>query len=365
MMKKIIALILATTMALSLTACTTTNKSPAEAAGTSAESAANAEEKPSVKTSGHPYIHALPGYYADISGMYSEVFDEYTIDMYANGPVQNEAIASGAWEVGTTGLAGLVLGAVGYDLKAIGIAAGDTLTTDIWVRADSPLAQCEPDEKGIRGTADDWRGLTYLCVSTHLSELVLGHALEYLGLSFDDITMINTDAANCYTAYKAGEGDVTVLVSPYGYHGEEEGWVKICSADMLGMNMPCIICATEETINERPEVVQLWFETFQTSADYLLENKEESVKLFKEFSNGEGINVTDEQAQKEVENRPFPTREEQIAMCTADETGLCPLEQILLEYADYMKRAGKITDEDYQKLVDNSMVDPSFALNLK
>lgn len=364
-MKKIMALVLAMVMALSLAACASTDKAPAGKEGTTEGSSVDAKEKPSVKTSGHPYIHALPGYYADISGMYSEVFDEYTIDMYANGPVQNEAIASGAWEVGTTGLAGLVLGAVGYDLKAIGIAAGDTYTTDIWVRADSPLAKCEPDENGVRGTADDWRGLTYLCVSTHLSELVLGHALEYQGLSFDDITMINTDAANCYTAYKAGEGDVTVLVSPYGYHGEEEGWVKICSADMLGLNMPCIICATDETIRERPEVVQLWLETFQSSADYLLEHEEETVKLFEEFSVGEGINVSDEQAQKEVKNRPFPTREEQIAMCTADENGVIPLETILLEYADYMKRSGKITEEDYQKLVDNSMVDPSFALKLE
>lgn len=357
MKKKLLAMVLAAIMLFSLCACGAQNESQ-----TTTDAAT--KSKPSVKISGHPFIHALPNYYADQSGMYSEVFDTYTIDMYANGPVQNEAIASGAWEVGSTGLAGMVLGAVGYNLKAIGIAAGDTYTTDIWVRPDSPLAQCEPDENGIRGTADDWRGLTYLCVSTHLSELVLGRALDYLGLSFDDITTINTDAANCYTAYKAGEGDVTVLVSPYGYQGEAEGWVKIASAEMLGMNMPCIVCATEETIENRPEVVQLWFDTFQKAADHLNANKEETIELYKEFSTGEGINVTAENAAKEVENRPFPSREEQIAVCTVDESGICDLERILLDYAQYMMEAGKITEEDYQNLQENSMVDTRFALAL-
>lgn len=368
MKKRILALAVALCIVFSMAACSSApakEDTPATGSAPATVAAPAAEEKPSLKISGHPYIHALPNYYADLNGMYNEVFEEYTIDMYANGPVQNEAIASGAWEVGTTGLAGLVLGAVGYDLKAIGIAAGDTLTTDIWVRPDSPLAKCEPDENGVRGTADDWRGLTYLCVSTHLSELVLGHALEYLGLTFDDISMINTDAANCFTAYKAGEGDVTVLVSPYGYRGEDEGWVKICSAEMLGLNMPCIICATDETIKEKPEVVQLWLETFQTAADQMNADKESTVEIYKEFSTGEGIVVTDESAAKEVENRPFPTREEQKAVCQIGENGKSELEQILLDYAEYMKDAGKITEEDYQHLLENSMVDTSFALALK
>ena len=64
-------------------------------------------EKVSLKMSHHPYMHALPTVYAEANGLY-DVFD-YTVDMYPNGPVQNEAIPSEAWEVGTTGIAGAIV----------------------------------------------------------------------------------------------------------------------------------------------------------------------------------------------------------------------------------------------------------------
>lgn len=337
--------------------------------GTTADAAASggsaeADGKFSVKMSHHPYIHALPSYYAEKAGIYQEVFGDYTIDMYANGPVQNEAIASDSWEVGTTGLAGLVLGAVGYDLKAIGVGPADDKTTDIWVRPDSPLAQCEPDENGIRGTAEDWKGLTFLCASGNLAELVLGHALEYQGLTADDITMVNTDSANSFTAFKAGEGDVTCLVSPYGYNAEAEGWVKVCSSADLGMYLPTLICATEEAISNNSEMVQAWLETFIESGEYLRANPDETARLYEEFSLGEGINVNPEECKKEVENRPFPTLEEQVAACTADAEELCKMEQTLLDYAEFMMSLGKITEEDYRHLQENSMVDTSFVLNI-
>ena len=76
-------------------------------------------EKVDLKISHHPYAHALPGMYAAENGMYDDYFN-YTIDIYSNGPVQNEAIASGAWEVGTTGLGGVVLGIINYDMKVLG-----------------------------------------------------------------------------------------------------------------------------------------------------------------------------------------------------------------------------------------------------
>lgn len=63
---------------------------------------------------------------------------DYEITQYSGGPTQNEAISSGAWEVGSTGTGGAILGASGYNLKVIGFTCGDTNTVDLWVRPDSP-----------------------------------------------------------------------------------------------------------------------------------------------------------------------------------------------------------------------------------
>lgn len=79
-----------------LSACSNTAGQSQNAEDTSdstADTEGTADEKIPLKISHHPYIHALPSVYAEENGLY-DMFD-YTIDMYASGPVQNEAIAAG------------------------------------------------------------------------------------------------------------------------------------------------------------------------------------------------------------------------------------------------------------------------------
>lgn len=146
-MKRLVALLLTATMIASLAACggakeseTTDTATATTEQGESSEAAEDVDDTVyDIKVSGHPYIHALPSVYAIEQGYFK--CEDPTVDMYSGGPVQNEAIASGAWDVGTTGTGGIVLGAVGYNLKAIGFTAPDENTVDLWVRPDSPLGK--------------------------------------------------------------------------------------------------------------------------------------------------------------------------------------------------------------------------------
>ena len=199
MKKKLVTMVLAAILAMSSVVC-----------GVQAEAVDDTVYD--IKVSGHPYIHALPSVYAIERGYFN--CEDTTVDMYSGGPVQNEAIASSAWDVGTTGTGGIVLGAVGYDLKAIGFTAPDESTVDLWVRPDSPLASCEPDENGIFGTAEDWKGLTILCPTGTSCHMLLIGLLEHMGLTQDDINLIDTSVADSYAAFKAGTGDVCALWSP-------------------------------------------------------------------------------------------------------------------------------------------------------
>jgi sulfonate transport system substrate-binding protein len=356
-MKRILAAILCLIMVVAGVGCAQTatpqaTPAPAAPADSAAPEATAAPETPAepipLKISHHPYIHGLPSIYAEDNGYY-DAFD-FTIDMYASGPVQNEAIPSGAWEVGTTGMGGAVLGAIGYNLKILGITAGDTNTVDIWVRPDSPLASIAPDDKGVRGTADDWRGKTILCASGTTCHMNLIGTLNHLGLTEKDVNIVDTAVASSYTAFAAGEGDIVCLWSPFGFKAESEGLVKVSSVAALGLEMPCLIVCTEETYNNRRDVVKQWVKAYEDSAMALMADPDEAQILF-DFETDEGIAVTFENCQSEVKARPFYSIEEQAAYFV-DNGGTNRLQDIMREFAQFMVSQGKIKEEDVQKVVD-------------
>ena len=370
-LKSVFALALALMLTMSLVACggsSSSSSAPASSAA-SGSSAASSEAAPAekipLKISHHPYIHALPSVYAEQNGMYDKY--DYEMTMYSGGPTQNEAISSGAWEVGTTGTGGAVLGAAGYNMKVIGFTCTDSNTVDLWVRPDSPLLQAPQDENGIYGTAEDWKGLKILCPTGTSCQMVLIGTLEHLGLTQSDVEVIDMPVASSYPAFKAGEADVVALWSPFGFAAEEEeGWVKVSSAKQLGLNLPCLIVATEEAVNNRRDVVQDWLQTY-IDAGIALNNQDTEVtaQLLYDFEKQEGIKMEEYASVLEVENRRFPTVEENKALFTVGEDGTCEAEKIVLQFVDFMISQGKMTEADKQTMIDNHFVDTSFMENIK
>ena len=312
-------------------------------------------EKVDLKISHHPYAHALPGIYAAENGMYDDYFN-YTIDIYSNGPVQNEAIASGAWEVGTTGLGGVVLGIINYDMKVLGFTTPDTKTTDIWVRPDSPLASAAADADGVVGTADDWRGLTVLCNRGTICHMVLLGTLEHLGLTESDINIVDASVANCYTAFLAGEADVVCLWDALGAKAVENNWVKVSCAEALGIELPAVIVATDAAVKEKPEAVRQWLEIYLEASDILASDPDTAAAELYDFQTSEGISVTEEDCAVIVVDRPFLPLEQQAAMFTPDDSGEAPAREILLKYADFMLSQGNIEQADYDRMANSDFI---------
>ena len=264
------------------------------------------------------------------------------------------------------GTGGAILGASGYNLKVIGFTCGDTNTTDLWVRPDSPLLKAAQDENGIYGTAADWKGMKILCPTGTSCQMVLIGTLEHLGLSQNDVEVIDMSVAQSFPAFKAGEADMVALWSPFGFAAEKEGWVKVSSAKQLGINLPCLVVATEDAVKNRPEVVQDWLQTYLDAGVALNDQEtEKTAQLLFDFEKQEGIKMEEDVSILEVENRPFPTIEENKALFLEDADGTCEAERILLTFADFMISQGKLTEADKQRMIDNNFVDTSFMKNIK
>lgn len=357
--RKLVAWLMVGIMSLSLAACgDAKDKETQKSSSADSTSTSNGEKIP-LKISHHPYLHALPSIKAEENGLY-DAFD-YTIDMYAGGPVQNEAIASGAWEVGTTGIGGAVLGCPTYNMKVIGYACDDTPGLSIWARPDSPLAKIEPDEKGVRGTAEDWKGKKILCQTGTTCHLNLIATLDHLGLTANDVEIIDTAVAQSYAAFKAGEADIVCLWAPFGYQAEDdEGWTKVSDAVDLGMEVPTLIVATEDAVKNRPDVVQKWLESYLKSVEELRADPKATAQLLYDFEEEEGISLTEDAAKRDVEVRTFPSVEENKAAFAADANGSSRAQEVILTFADFMITQGKLTEDDKQAMIDDKAVDGSF-----
>ena len=234
------------------------------------------------------------------------------------------------------------------------------------MRPDSPLLKAAQDENGIYGTAADWKGMKILCPTGTSCQMVLIGTLEHLGLSQNDVEVIDMSVAQSFPAFKAGEADMVALWSPFGFAAEKEGWVKVSSAKQLGIILPCLVVATEDTVKNRPEVVQDWLQTY-LDAGVALNNQEteKTAQLLFDFEKQEGIKMEEDVSILEVENRPFPTIEENKALFLEDADGTCEAERILLTFADFMISQGKLTEADKQRMIDNNFVDTSFMKNIK
>ena len=349
-MKKIIALVLTLTMIVALTVAVAPT--------------AMAEDKIPLKISHHPYFHGLPTTYAIENGLY-DAFD-YTVDYYAGGPVQNEAIASGAWEVGTTGVGGAVLGIPGYNMKILGVAQDEAVTMDAWCRSDSPLASATRDEKGVLGTADDWKGLTVLIATGTNTHLCLINTLQYLGLSEEDVNIVDCSSVpNIYTAFMAGEGDVAFLWAPYGYTLMlDEAYTKVCDISMFGVALPTLVVCTEEAYNNRPEVVKQWLAIYYEAVDGLLADTAAGAEMLNDFEEEQGIVMNLETANMEFEYRPLLPLEEAQKYFEPNENGTCDIYDIIMNYAAFNVSQGKMTQEQYDAMAASDFVS-DFILDLK
>ena len=115
-MKRLIALALSLSMAVSLTAC-----------GGGDDAAGGDSGSRSLTVSGQPYSHTLPAYIGLEEGQFEDVGLDVELIMFTGGNVQNEALGAGEWDVGCYGSPPSITGGIAYGAKVIGFGSGHDL----------------------------------------------------------------------------------------------------------------------------------------------------------------------------------------------------------------------------------------------
>lgn len=323
--KKMLALMLAFTVVLHLTACGNKDSASKDTQGTESQteestdsseeeetSSADTGDLPILSVSCHPAYISTPLAYAIYHDMAKDYGFQMDIQVYASGAPQNEALGSGLWDVGVIG--GAFVNTVNtYDGYVIGDFIDGRDGNAIFVRNDSDIAAAtgsNPTYPDILGSADTVRGKTLITNIGTTGHVQVQKWLEALGLTEDDINIVQMDYAAGYQAFEAGEGDILATIGPYSTRAlisHADDWAVaggFISLDLLQYEN--IVCSSS-AMEEKRDLLVSFIRMILDANDILAQDAELQVETYMSWMTENGQEVDEEEARMECRQKPVMT----------------------------------------------------------
>ena len=387
MARRISALCLASSLILSLSlyGCSSKEEAPAPtASGTSSAAdgitgVAYLDDygirplaEPSTLTIGYfsGALYSAIIYGADQMGWFDAVGLDLEYVSFDSGPAMMEANSS--WDVGISGAPGVLNGLIGYSVKCIGVVDYE-LAQGLYVRPDSPIALSGPgnidDAPDIYGTTEDWRETTWIVPVGTSNYMVFLDTLDRLGLTLDDVTVINMDVSSAKSAFVSGQGDGVGSWNTIALSLEDEGYVRAASAETAGSVIASGMVATDTALAERRDEVVKFYEVFLSAQDYFSGHLDEYGTYMNDTCLEEGVSSTPEMAAEFVQTYKFLSGETIAKNCVTmidDGKGsagrqISQTEADLLVMLDFFIGQGSYTEENRTYILENGCVDSSIA----
>lgn len=321
---KLTALLLSLALVLSLAACGSKNQpapeSQAPAASQPAETPAAPEETPAgsedpaelptLTVSLHPAYITTPVAYAIFNDMAKDYGFNLEYQVYASGGPQNEALGSNLWDVGVIGGA-FVTSVNTYDAHVIGNFINGAGCNAIFVRNDSPIAQAtnsNPSYPDILGSAETVRGCKIITNLGTTGHVQVQKWLEALGLTEDDVELIQMDYASGYSAFISGEADVLATIGPFSTRAMiayADEWSVAAGFDSLGLSQyEDIVCSADAYANKY-DLLCSFVKMVMDANDILANDFELTVSTYQKWMSENGQEIDDEEARMECSLKPI------------------------------------------------------------
>ena len=367
--KKMLAILLALAMVLSLVACGGTAKeteaaAPAEteAAAAPAETEAAGPVKPTA--SGEKLVIGtlanwvgLPAWYAYTEGYYEEVgLDVELINFGSQGPLVNEAMAADECDIAVSGMASVyALGTGMYTYIGDGCLtiAGEA----IYARPDSAIYATGPDANGAYGSKETLEDITILGPMNTTAQMNAIAYMEYFGYTADEFTFTNLDHASSMAAFESGEGDLISTNVTYGNYLVADGYVKVADYNWIATQdiIDAVYCQNE-LLEERPGDVELFLYCYYKACADMLANQDNRVKVAHEWYVAEGLDYSEQDVIDECSLKSYFTLE------TVD-AGEYPLGGFMEYAGQFLLANDKVTAEDVENV--KASIDNTYISNVK
>lgn len=320
-MKKMIALCLCVFTMLSLISCGSKDSGTDKSSDTTASDKGEVNESETKTDPGKTYklrvsgidgsLTLFPVYLAQEKGWFKEAGLEIERSGFTNGPVQVEAIDN--WDIGVTGIGGVLAGTISYDAVILGMVHPDDGTQSLFVRPDSAVAKAGTGHNTISdeivGDTESWKGMTINSTYGNVLHYMLLKTLGGFGLTADDVTINWMDMPTANAAFLAGEGDATCTSGFNSFADDKEEFVKASTGALAETGLMTNIIANSKSLAdpELREAMKIFIDVFMTATEWINANHDEAAKLVVEWSEYSGVEITEEIAKIHMVSDPFYT----------------------------------------------------------
>ena len=359
--KKLLALALALVMSTAvLTGCgEKKEETPAAPAASAAASAAvsTPAEPIDVPTSGQNVVQTAVTLVAgEKLNIWSDLGLNVTRTHYVSGPPQLEANPAGDWDIGWIGATAAINGILNYDMKVIGLSGYD-YSNIAFVRADSDIAKAgDQGVAGTWGTAAEWKGKDIIVGVGTVCYCDLMLTLNSLGLTDEDVNIINMDISTGYQAFLAGEGDVFFSCSTYTTSLQNESnFVAIHSMKDMDAGMAGNLIANGEYLAENEDTAVTYLVGALEVLMWLNDqaNQEQGAEWFAEVMLDEfGVETTQEDAVANMKLIGFRDLSFYEGLCETGDDGLTGLQREFAKFFDYHVTMGSYEESQREQVLE-------------
>ena len=324
--------------------------------GGGTELSAEAATLTKVLTSGQNVVQtAVPLVAGDGLGIWKTLGLDVERIHYVSGPPQLEANPSGDWDIGWIGATAANAGILKYDMKVIFLSGYD-YSNMAFVRDDSDIYLAgDQGVPGTWGTAEEWRGKDILAPVGTVVYADLMLTLKELGLTSDDVKIINMDVSTALQAFLSGEGDVLFTCSAYASSiAKRDGYHIIHTMEGMGAGMAGTIIANRTYLAENEDVVVKYLEgaleiIFWLGDEINVQQAAEwYVKVMKEDF---GVEMSLEDAITNVKQIGFKDLTFYEDLCKVGDDGLTGLQREFKKFFDYHVQIGAADSANTEKIL--------------
>ncbi|MEL7510906.1 MAG: ABC transporter substrate-binding protein [Cyanobacteria bacterium J06554_3] len=289
-----------------------------------------------------PWIGQVPIYIAMEKGFYADEGLDFSLNLFGSNGEYLSAFLSGQLEaISPVSSEAVLLRSQGKDYKIV-------LVQDNSVGGDGILTT------GGINSIEDFKGQKVAVDTAGVSYFFLLQVLKEAGLTKDDITVINTDAAAAAAAFQSGNVDIAVTYAPYlqqAADAVEDGKIIYDSSSMPTAIIDLYLFDTA-FVEENPETVQAFVNATLRGLEYLETNSEEALAI-----SAAELEVTPEELAGDLEGVKLPDVDTNLKMLASPEDDLY-LEEPMEDLATFLFAEGQIESEvsDFPALFDPQFV---------
>ena len=302
----------------------------------------------------------LPLQYAEEKGYFDELGLDVEVEFFSNGPAINEAIASGDIDVAGIGEMPAITGAIANNSKIVAWMTDDEASVQGWARNDSDIVQ---DGKGniadypeIYGTKESWMGKDIVCTKGTSSHYGLLATLTALGLTEEDVNIINMEGTQGAAAFASGTGDIFYGFDPqWGiFYEDPDNFTQVATCENSGKGLFTVLIASESFEAERGEELTKVIQGMLKAKEEFRNDSSLYETSMYDWQNTYG-SCSETLAAYSAQIKEIKTLDEQKAIFEGEENAT-PMHKSLEEVAQFLVDNSAISSDDKEELMNKDVI---------